>query len=76
MLKALNFCKLYNGCYRNLKNCKFCVLHAYPRSYLLQIRKPCPSIIYEIIMMQSVSGSGNFKGSFVVSISYANMTGS
>lgn len=35
------------------------------------MRYPWPSIMYEIIMIESYSASGNFKGSFVVSISKA-----
>lgn len=37
----------------------------------LVMRYPWPSIMYEIIMIESYAASGNFKGSFVVSISKA-----
>ncbi|EDK44967.1 conserved hypothetical protein [Lodderomyces elongisporus NRRL YB-4239] len=43
---------------------------------LLVMRKPSPSIIYEIIMTWSILASGNLRGAFVVSISNANTTGS
>ena len=42
------------------------------KTSLLIIRYPCPSIMYEIIIMVSYSASGNFRGSFVVSISNAH----
>lgn len=38
---------------------------------LLIIRYPWPSTMYEIIIIESYSASGNFKGSLVVSISNA-----
>jgi hypothetical protein len=37
---------------------------------------PCPSIMYEIIMIWSVSAFGNLSGSLVVSISHASTDGS
>ena len=43
---------------------------------LFVMRYPCPSIIYEIIMIWSVCWSGNLRGCLVVSISYAMTTGS
>jgi len=36
----------------------------------------CPSTMYDIIIIESVAASGNFSGSFVVSISKARTTGS
>ena len=39
--------------------------------FLLVIKYPSPSIIYDINIMLSTLGSGNFKGAFVVSISKA-----
>ena len=36
----------------------------------------CPSIIYDIIIIESIAESGNFNGNFVVSISNAITTGS
>ena len=44
--------------------------------WTLHVLLTCPSIMYEIIMMLSVAESGNLRGSFVVSISYASTTGS
>lgn len=38
---------------------------------LLIIKNPCPSIMYDIIIIRSYSASGNFSGSLVVSISNA-----
>lgn len=35
-----------------------------------------PSIMYDIIMIESMVASGNFNGDLVVSISYASTTGS
>ena len=40
------------------------------------IKNPWPSIIYEIIIIWSITESGNFNGNFVVSISKARTTGS
>ena len=47
-----------------------------PTTSLLIRRYPCPSIMYDIIIMASREGSGNLRGSFVVSMSNARTTGS
>ena len=39
--------------------------------FLFVIKYPSPSIIYDINIILSTLGSGNFKGAFVVSISKA-----
>jgi len=35
------------------------------------MRKPCPSIMYDIIITWSTAWSGNLSGALVVSMSYA-----
>ena len=46
------------------------------QSHASHVLITCPSIMYEIIIIESLAESGNFSGSLVVSISKARTTGS